>query len=166
MESGPGTETASDLRGRSCGDGLVYPAIFAVQPAWGTLVASTIPLVAIFPIVLNAVDIRQEPGSLSSSYPRHMLVLAGQDPHAGFLADVLWLTRWRCAFGLVTVKVVYRSSGLAIPHRDAGSRSRRDRVVVSGTGVDTAGSPRWLRGDRDSVVTLTLGFPVPFWIIL
>ena len=93
---------------------LFYPLLFALSKAPSTLVASTIPLVFIFTYVLNSTIFAQETGSLASSYPRHMLVLPVK----------AWsLVLWPMLFGsviavsllVVTVKIVYRSSGLEIP---------------------------------------------------
>ncbi len=93
---------------------LFYPLLFAYSAAYATLIASTIPLIAIFTYVLNATILAQEPGSLASSYPRHMFVLP---------VTCRSLVFWPMLFGsaiavfliLVTVKIVYRSSGLEIP---------------------------------------------------
>jgi hypothetical protein len=93
---------------------LVYPLLFSFSAAPSTLVASTIPLIGIFSYVLNATIFAQEPGSLASSYPRHLLVMPLK----------CWsLVFWPMLFGsliallllFVSVKVVYRSSGLEIP---------------------------------------------------
>jgi hypothetical protein len=94
--------------------GLVYPLLFSFSVAPSTLIASTIPLIGIFSYVLNATIFAQEPGSLASSYPRHLLVMPVKSRSLVF---------WPMLFGsliallllFVTVKVVYRSSGLAIP---------------------------------------------------
>ncbi len=93
----------------------MYPLLFAYSRAWGTLIASTIPLIGIFSYVLNSAIFAQEPGSLSSSYPRHMLVLPVEEPHPGFsgrcfMARCLAVIPW-----IFTAKVIYRSSGLTIP---------------------------------------------------
>jgi hypothetical protein len=93
---------------------LVYPFLFAYSAAPATLIASTIPLIGIFSYVLNATIFAQEPGNLASSYPRHMLVLPVRTRSLVF---------WPMLFGsligvsllVVTVKIVYRSSGVAIP---------------------------------------------------
>ena len=93
---------------------LFYPLLFAYSKAPAVLVASTIPLVFIFTYVLNSTIFAQDTGSLASSYPRHMLVLP---------LRARSLVLWPMFFGsliavsllVVTAKVVYRSSGLAIP---------------------------------------------------
>jgi hypothetical protein len=77
---------------------LVYPAIFAFSRAGYTLVATAIPLVGIFGYLLNSVIFAEEPGSLSSSYPRHMLVLPVKSRtlvfwpilYGALLASCLW----------------------------------------------------------------------------
>ena len=102
-----------------CAAGLVvmalcYPLLFAYSTSPSVLLASTIPLVGIFSYVLNATIFAQDPGSLASSYPRHLLVMPVK----------CWsLVFWPMFFGslialsllFVTAKIVYRSSGLEIP---------------------------------------------------
>jgi hypothetical protein len=142
---------------------LVYPAIFAFSRTWGTLVASTIPLFAIFPYVLNASIFAQEPGSLASSYPRHMLVLPVKTRtlvfwpmfYGSLMAVCLWA---------VTVKVVYRSSGLAIPLEMPALAL----VAIVSWFQALAWIPLAARTTRALIalfVTLLLGSPV-VWIIL
>lgn len=93
---------------------LCYPLLFAYSRAPAVLLASTIPLIGIFTYVLNATIFAQEPGSLASSYPRHLLVMPLKS----------WsLVFWPMFFGslialsllFVTVKIVYRTSGMEIP---------------------------------------------------
>ena len=105
----------SALRGGACRDGPVLSAAFRLQHGAALCsLASTIPLIGIFAYVLNATIFAQEPGSLASSYPRHMLVMP---------VKCRSLVFWPMLFGsliavsllFVTVKIVYRSSGLEIP---------------------------------------------------
>ena len=93
---------------------VVYPVLFAYSRSAVTLMASTIPLVGIFSYLLNSAIFAQEPGSLSSSYPRHMLVLPVKN-----LTLVFWPMLYGALIAVVpwlfTATVIYRSSGLAIP---------------------------------------------------
>jgi hypothetical protein len=142
---------------------LVYPMLFAYSLASATLIASTIPLIAIFTYVLNATIFAQEPGNLTSSYPRHMLVLPVQSRSLVF---------WPMFFGsmiavcllIVTVKIVYRSSGLAIP---LGLPALALVVIVSWFQA-IAWLPlkvRWVRALISFFAALALG-SLPLWIII
>jgi hypothetical protein len=141
---------------------LVYPVLFGYSRSLGTLIASTIPLVGIFGYALNATIFAQEQGSLSSSYPRHMLVLP---------VHCRTLVFWPILFGsllavclwLFTARVIYRSSGLAIP---VAIPSLALAVVVSWFQA-FAWMPlrhRVLRAVIGSFATLVLG-AIPVWII-
>ena len=64
---------------------------------------------------------------------------------------------------IFTAKVIYWSSGLAIPVITAVARARRGRGVVSGAGVGTAGGAVVSRHYLGYHATLALG-AVPIWI--
>ena len=85
------------LARRAGGDGRrCIRLLFACTAARaGTLIASTIPLVGIFAYVLNSAIFAQEPGSLCFELSAAHAGAAGQEPHAGFLADALRLVDWR-----------------------------------------------------------------------
>ncbi len=151
-----------------CGAGLLamaffYPLLFAYSTAPATLVASTVPLVFIFTYVLNSTIFAQETGSLASSYPRHMLVLP---------VKARSLVLWPMLFGsliavsllVVTVKIVYRSSGLQIP---LGLPTLAVVVIVSWFQA-IAWIPlkaRQVRALIAMVLTLGLG-SLPLWIVI
>src|SRR5262249_38232155 len=140
----------------------LYPALFAYSRAWGSLIASVIPLVGVFAYVLNSTIFAQEPGNLSSSYPRHMLVLPVKIRtmafwpilYGSFLAVCLWV---------FTATVIYRSSGLTIP---VMMPALVLVVVVTWFQALTwiPFSVRWLRDLVGVTLTLALG-ALPVWIL-
>ena len=141
---------------------LVYPAIFAFSRTWATLVASAIPLIGVFGYVLNAAVFAQEPGSLSSCYPRHMLVLPVNGSALAFwpmlFGSLLVVSLW-----IFTARVIYAASGLVIP---VGMPALVLVVTVSWFQA-LAWSPLAVRWIRDLVAisaTLILG-TLPIWII-
>jgi hypothetical protein len=140
---------------------LCYPALFAYSRSLGTLIASTIPLVGIFSYLLNSAIFAQEPGNLSSSYPRHMLVLPVRNRTLVFwpvlYGSVLAVVPW-----VFTATVVYRSSGLAIPI----IMPALILIVVVAWFQAIAWIPfavRWLRDLLGITLTMALG-AIPVWI--
>ena len=141
----------------------VYPVLFAYSRSVVTLIASTIPLVGIFSYLLNSAIFAQEPGSLSSSYPRHMFVLPVKSLTLAFwpmfYGSVIAVAPW-----IFTATVIYRSSGLAIPV----IMPALILVVVVPWFQALAWAPlsqRWLRDAFGITLTLTLG-ALPVWIIV
>ena len=141
---------------------LFYPLLFAYTRSAAAVIASTIPLLGIFSFVLNSVIFAQEPGSLSSSYPRHMLVLPVRSRTLVF---------WPLLYGALvviflwvfTATAIYRSSGLAIPV----VMPVLALVVITCWFQALAWMPLTLRFQRDLIAitsTLILG-ALPFWII-
>jgi hypothetical protein len=142
---------------------LFYPALFAYSVAPATLIASTIPLIGVFSYVLNATVFAQDAGSLASSYPRHMMVLPVKSRTLVF---------WPMFFGsliavgllVVTVKIIYRSSGLAIPL----GLPALAMVVIIAWFQAIAWFPlkvRWVRALIALFATLGLG-SLPLWILV
>jgi hypothetical protein len=142
---------------------LFYPALFAYSVTPATLIASTIPLIGVFSYVLNATVFAQDAGSLASSYPRHMMVLPVKSRTLVF---------WPMVFGsllavgvlVVTVKIVYRSSGLAIPL----GLPALAMVVIIAWFQAIAWFPlkvRWIRALIAAFTTLGLG-SLPVWILV
>ena len=142
---------------------LFYPFLFAYSRSPTVLLASTIPLIGIFSYVLNATIFAQEPGSLASSYPRHLLVMPVKS----------WsLVFWPMLFGsliavsllFVTAKIVYRASGLEIP---LGMPALGLVVIVSWFQA-IAWFPlnvRWIRALIATFAAVALG-SLPTWIFL
>jgi hypothetical protein len=140
---------------------ICYPALFAYSRSWATLIASTIPLVGVFSYLLNSAVFAQDPGSLSSSYPRHMLVLPVTNRTLVFwpvlYGSVIAVVPW-----VFTARVIYGSSGLAIPI----IMPALVLVVVVSWFQALAWIPfavRWLRDAFGITLTLVLG-AIPVWI--
>ncbi len=142
---------------------LCYPLLFAYSRAPAVLLASTIPLIGIFTYVLNATIFAQEPGSLASSYPRHLLVMPLKS----------WsLVFWPMFFGslialsllFVTVKIVYRTSGMEIP---LGLPALGLVVIVSWFQA-IAWFPLNMRAIRALIATFaTIAFgSLPIWLLV
>ncbi len=140
----------------------VYPMLFAYSRAWGTIIASAIPLIGIFGYILNSAIFAQEPGNLSSSYPRHMLILPVRCRtlvfwpmlYGALLAVIPWI---------FTAKVIYWSSGLTVPVL----LPSLVLVVVVAWFQALAWAPlsvRWFRDIIAASATLGLG-AVPIWIL-
>jgi hypothetical protein len=140
----------------------LYPALFAYSSAWGTLVASMIPLVGVFAYVLNSTIFAQEPGNLSSSYPRHMLVLPVKIRTMVFW-PILYGSLLTVCLWIFTATVIYRSSGLTIPLMMPALV-----LVVVVTWFQALAwipfSVRWLRDLIGITLTLALG-ALPVWIL-
>ena len=51
----------------------VYPLLFALTRVEWVLAASTLPLVGVFAVVWNGLLFVEEPGNMTSHYPRYML---------------------------------------------------------------------------------------------
>jgi hypothetical protein len=92
----------------------VYPLLFAFARAEWVLAVSTLPLVGVFAAVWNGLLFVDDPGNISSNYPRHMLTL-----------PVRTLTLVVCPFVLsctiaallwvVTASLIYNTSGFGVP---------------------------------------------------
>ena len=93
---------------------IVYPAVFTRTGAAWLLVASMIPLLGIFAFVLNAVIFAEDPGSLSSRYPRHMLVLPVKTGALVFW-PMLYGTSMTVGLWVVTAGLLYRWSPVTVP---------------------------------------------------
>jgi hypothetical protein len=142
---------------------VFYPLLFAYSRAPSVLLASTIPLIGIFSYVLNATIFAQEPGSLASSYPRHLLVMPVKS-----WSLVLWPMIFGSLIGFlllfVTVKIVYRTSGLEIP---LGLPALALVVIVSWFQA-IAWFPLGVRPIRALIATfatVALGW-LPIWILV
>jgi len=140
----------------------VYPFLFAYSRAWAVLIASMIPLVGIFSYLLNSAIFAQEPGSLSSSYPRHMLILPVKCRTLVFW-PMLYGTLLAVIPWIFTAKVIYWSSGITVPVL----LPSLVLVVVMAWFQALAWAPlsvRWLRDLIAACATLALG-AVPIWIL-
>jgi hypothetical protein len=142
---------------------IFYPALFAYSRTPATLIGSTIPVVGIFTYVLNSLIFAQQPGNLSSSYPRHMLVLPVRSRTLVFwpifigslLATCLWL---------FTAMVIYRTSGLEIPV----AMPALVMVVLVTWFLALAWTPlsdRWIRDLIGITLSVALG-ALPMWMII
>jgi hypothetical protein len=142
---------------------LFYPALFAYSRSPETLIASTTPLVVIFSFLLNSAIFAQQPGSLSSSYPRHMFVLPVKSSTLVFW-PMLYGTLIAVVPWVFTAVVIYRSSGLTIPV----IMPALILVVVVPWFQALAWAPlaqRWLRDLFGITLTLALG-AIPVCIIV
>jgi hypothetical protein len=141
---------------------IVYPAVFARSTAAWVLIASTIPLLSIFAFVLNSAIFAEEPGSLSSRYPRHMLVLPVKTSVLVFW-PMLYGASMAVALWVVTTGLLYRSVSLPFPI----GLPALALVVVTSWFQALAWLPvavRPLREVISIISTLALGFG-PVWII-
>jgi len=141
---------------------IAYPALFAYTRSLAAVVASTIPLVAIFSYVLNACVFAGEPGSMSSSYPRSLFVLPVPSRTLAFwpmfygstIAALLWI---------VTAGLIYRPSGFQLPVWLPALAL----ATVMGWFQGLAWMPlaaQWLRLVVVIATTLLLG-ALPIWLI-
>jgi len=88
---------------------LSYPVIFSWTRAPAVVVISIFPLVVVFGAVLNALQVVEEAGSMTSSYPRSMLVLPVRT-RTLVLWPLIILSLVMVLLWLVTAIVIYRLS--------------------------------------------------------
>jgi hypothetical protein len=92
----------------------VYPRIFAYPGAISFVSFSALPLIVAFGLVLNALLLVEEAGSLSSSYPRHMLTLPVRTRTLVFW-PMVYSTAAGALMWIVVAVMVYRPSGFEVP---------------------------------------------------
>jgi hypothetical protein len=93
---------------------VAYPFLFSFTRSPAVVISSTVPLIFVFGFVLNSLLVVEEPGSLSSSSPRHRFVFPVRTHTLVFwpmlygwmVAGLLWLA---------TAGLIYRSSGFQTP---------------------------------------------------
>ena len=78
------------------------------------VVMTALPSLALFGLVMNALLLVEEAGSLASSYPRHMFVLPARTRTLVFWPMVLGVTIVALTWVAVAL-LVYRPSGIALP---------------------------------------------------
>jgi len=91
-----------------------YPFLFSITRSPAVVITSTVPLVFVFAYVLNSLLVVEDPGSLSSSSPRHRFVFPVRTRTLVFwpmlygwmVAGLLWLA---------TAGLIYRLSGFQTP---------------------------------------------------
>jgi len=88
---------------------LSYPVIFSLTRAPAVLVISIFPLVVVFGAVLNALQVVEEAGSMTSNYPRSMLVLPVRT-RTLVLWPMLMLSLVTVLLWLMTATLIYRLS--------------------------------------------------------
>ena len=93
---------------------LAYPFLFSITRSPAVVIGSTIPFVVIYALVLNSLLVVEDPGSLTSSSPRHRFV---------FPVRTHTLVFWPMFYGwvvggllwLATAGLIYRPSGFQTP---------------------------------------------------
>ena len=93
---------------------IIYPFLFSYTRATAAVVASIFPLVGVFGYVLNALLLAEEPGSMSSSYPRSMLALPVRTSTL-VISPLLCGTLAATLLWVATSVMVYRPSGFEVP---------------------------------------------------
>ncbi len=110
---------------------LAYPFLFSITRSPTVVITSTIPFVVIYALVLNSLLVVEDPGSLTSSSPRHRFVFPVRTHTLVFwpmfyswvVAALLWLA---------TAGLIYRPSGFQYAAASAGAGDGRSHGVDSG----------------------------------